>query len=400
MDSEKQLRGFILARFFLVLVIVSMVEFAVLTLTNSYLIPLLISSFGLDAVYNIGSVEKLFIILFILITSSIVNKIFPIIKLSPTGINIMLANLLAGQGSDAKAATKAIQELADDPKMVWLLVLSVVFMAIILIIPYLLGGVFYSVSVAKAIRKIELEKEKVRMDEEKRRYLMISNIVHDLKTPMTTIYGYSKALNDGIVPDGKTPEYLEAIMTKTDRMNEVVAMLLDYVKLDSEGFAIKKTRIDICELVRSGCAFSFTDIENEGDEIEINIPDHPIYIQADGKQMSRVITNLITNAIRHNPQNTRIYVSVTSESETTAENVRIFVADSGPEIPDELKEEIFVPFITGDESRVSNGGTGLGLPLSVRICEMHGYSLKLVQKPEILRYRLGDEYKKVFVISV
>lgn len=400
MNSEKQLRGFILARFFLVLVIVSMVEFVTLTLTNSYLIPLLIRSFGLDALFNIGSVEKLFIILFVLITSSIVSKIFPIIKLSPTGINIMLANLLAGQGSDAKAATMAIQKLTDDPKMVGLLVLSVVFIAIILIIPYLLGGIFYSVSVAKAIRKIELEKEKARMDEEKRRYLMISNIVHDLKTPMTTIYGYSKALNDGIVPAEKTAEYHEAIMAKTDRMNEVVAMLLDYVKLDSEGFTIKKTRIDICELVRSGCAFSFTDIENAGDEIKINIPDHPIYIQADGKQLSRVITNLITNAIRHNPQNTKLYVSVTSESETTAENVRIFVADSGPEIPDELKEEIFVPFITGDESRVSNGGTGLGLPLSVRICEMHGYSLKLVQKPEILRYRLGDEYKKVFVITV
>jgi signal transduction histidine kinase len=65
-----------------------------------------------------------------------------------------------------------------------------------------------------------------------------------------------------------------------------------------------------------------------------------------------------------------------------------------------LNEQIFEPFVTGDESRASGAGTGLGLALSTRICEMHGFTLKLVQKPEIHRYRLGDEYQKVFVISI
>jgi len=272
--------------------------------------------------------------------------------------------------------------------------------ALILITPYIIGGIFFAVSVAREIRRLERAQEENRHKEEKRRYLMISNIVHDLKTPMTTVYGYAKALNDGIVPADKTSEYHEAIMAKSERMNEVVALLLDYVKLDSEGFTIKKSRVDICELVRECAAFNYTDIENAGDEIELDVPETAVYIEADKIQLSRVITNLITNAIRHNARGIKIKVSVKSESERSSDDVRIFVADSGNPVPEEMKEQIFEPFVTGDESRRSDEGTGLGLPLSVRICEMHGYTLKLAQRPEIYRYNLGEDYQKAFVISV
>ncbi|MCR5329366.1 MAG: HAMP domain-containing histidine kinase [Saccharofermentans sp.] len=398
MNNERGLRGFILARFFIILIIVSLVEFTVVLLTNRFLIPTMISIFKLDAIIQAMSSENLFLIIFVLIVSSIVNSILPFFKLSPAAINSFLEGLIAERGSEAVAATESIRSLTQDTKTTILLALAVIFIAIVLITPYVIGGIIFSISVAKEIRISEKEKEEARAREEKRRYLMISNIVHDLKTPMTTVYGYAKALNDGVVPEDKKSEYLDAIMAKSDRMNDVVAMLLDYVKLDSEGFTIRKERTDICELVRACCAFSFTDIEAAGDEIDVVIPDHPIFIQADNKQLSRVITNLITNAIRHNPEGTKIRVSITSESETTASDVRVFVADSGAEIEGELSEQIFEPFVTGDESRASDAGTGLGLPLSRKICDMHGFTLKLVQNPEILRYRLGEDYKKVFAI--
>ena len=400
MNSEKQLRGFILARFFIVLIIVSMVEFALVLLANKFFIPFIIKSFELDALIGADSSEKLFLIIFVLIATVLVNTILPLVKVSPEKINTILAGLLAGKGSNVAAAAETIKNLTANPKSSALLALAVILVGLILITPYVVGGVIFSLSVAREIRHLERAKEEARRKEEKRRYLMISNIVHDLKTPMTTVYGYAKALNDGIVPADKQVEYHEAIMAKTDRMNEVVALLLDYVKLDSEGFTFKRENLDLSELVRSCCAYSFTDVEAAGDELDVDIPEHPIYISADGKQMTRVINNLITNAIRHNDSGIKICVKVVSESETNSDDVRVFVADSGAEIPDELKESIFDPFVTGDASRASDGGTGLGLPLSVRICEMHGYSLKLVQNPEILRYRLGNEYQKVFVISL
>ena len=402
-SSGKELKAFLLTRFFLVLAIVSMVELIVVGLTDKFLMPVLVTITKYDKVIQINGAEGLFMVVFVLLATFIVNKIFPALNASPAAVNEFLEKLLIRRGfvvDNVQDATETLHALSNNPTIFWPLIGSLLLVTIILLLPYIVGGIIFSISVAKEIRRIDREREAERRKDEERRYLMISNIVHDLKTPMTTVYGYAKALNDGIVPDAKKPEYLDAIMAKSDRMNEVIALLLDYVKLDSEGFTIKRERIDLCELVRSCCAFCYTDIESAGDEVDIDIPEKPLYISADSVQLSRVLTNLITNAIRHNDSGIKIKVSITSENYNTAEDVRVFVADTGKEIPSPLNEQIFEPFVTGDESRSSGAGTGLGLPLSVRICEMHDFSLKLTQKPEIKRYHLGEEYNKAFVISM
>ena len=402
-SSGKELKAYLLTRFFSVLAIVSMVELIVVALTDKFLIPVLVTITKYDTVIQVNGAEGLFMVVFVLLATAVVNKIFPALNASPVAVNDFLEKLLIRRGfvvDNVQDATETIHALSNNPNIIWPLIGSLLLVALILLLPYIVGGIIFSISVAKEIKRIDREREIERRKDEERRYLMISNIVHDLKTPMTTVYGYAKALNDGIVPDAKKPEYLDAIMAKSDRMNEVVAMLLDYVKLDSEGFTIKRARIDLCELLRSCCAFCYTDIESAGDEIDIDIPEKPLYISADNVQLSRVITNLITNAIRHNDSGIKIKVSITCENYETADDVKVFVADTGNEIPSPLNEQIFEPFVTGDESRSSGAGTGLGLPLSVRICEMHDFSLKLAQSPEIKRYHLGEEYKKAFVISM
>ena len=402
-SSGKELKAYLLTRFFSVLAIVSMVELIVVALTDKFLIPVLVTITKYDTVIQVNGAEGLFMVVFVLLATAVVNKIFPALNASPVAVNDFLEKLLIRRGfvvDNVQDATETIHALSNNPNIIWPLIGSLLLVALILLLPYIVGGIIFSISVAKEIKRIDREREIERRKDEERRYLMISNIVHDLKTPMTTVYGYAKALNDGIVPDAKKPEYLDAIMAKSDRMNEVVAMLLDYVKLDSEGFSIKRARIDLCELLRYCCAFCYTDIESAGDDIDIDIPEKPLYISADNVQLSRVITNLITNAIRHNDSGIKIKVSITCENYETADDVKVFVADTGNEIPSPLNEQIFEPFVTGDESRSSGAGTGLGLPLSVRICEMHDFSLKLAQSPEIKRYHLGEEYKKAFVISM
>ena len=402
-SSGKELKGFLLTRFFAVLAIVSIVELIVVGLVNSYLIPALFIFTKYDTVIRIDGAEGLFIVVFVLVATMLVKKIFPALNISPADVNKFLEQILASRGftgANAADATETINVISDNPAVILPLIGSFFVVVIILLTPYIIGGIIFAVSVAREIRRLEREKETERKKEEERRYLMISNIVHDLKTPMTTVYGYAKALNDGIVPEHKQAEYHEAIMAKTDRMNEVVALLLDYVKLDSEGFTIKRERLDLCELVRSCCAFLYTDIESAGDEIDINIPEKPLYISADNLQLSRVITNLITNAMRHNPKGIKIGVYIKCDNLSTAEDVKVFIADTGDEIPSPLCDQIFDPFVTGDKSRASGKGTGLGLALSTKICEMHDFTLKLTQSPEIKRYHLDEEYKKAFVISM
>ena len=402
-SSAKELKGFLLSRFFFVLAIVSVVELLVVGLTNKYLIPALVMFTRYNKIIMVDGAEGLFMLVFVLVATWLVNRIFPMLNASPVAVNEYLEKILRSRGfvgASDQEVTETLRALSERPTAILSLLGSFFLVAIILLTPYIIGGIVFSISVAREIRRVEREKESEHKKEEERRYLMISNIVHDLKTPMTTVYGYAKALNDGIVPEDRKQEYLEAIMAKTDRTNEVIAMLLDYVKLDSEGFVIKKSKIDLCELLRSCCAFCYTDVESAGCELDINVPEKPLFIAADSVQLSRVITNLITNAIRHNPSGTKIGVTIKCENYATAEDVRVFVADTGDEIPEELSEHIFEPFVTGDESRASGAGTGLGLPLSVKICEMHGFNLRLVQMPEIKRYHLGDEYKKVFRISM
>ena len=225
---------------------------------------------------------------------------------------------------------------------------------------------------------------------------MLSDIAHDLRTPITTMAGYSKALSDGMVSDEKKQEYLDAIMAKSERVNELIQLLFDYVKLDSDGFSLNRQPTDIYEIVRECGAIQYSDIEDAGMELEVDIPEKEMKLSVDKIQLSRVITNLITNAIKHNEKGDRIALVVDQYDD----RIQIMVADSGKKIPDEKAEHLFEPFIMGDESRNSRGGSGLGLSIAKKIVEMHGYNIRLIQQPDIVRFKYVDKYVKMFLITI
>ena len=171
-------------------------------------------------------------------------------------------------------------------------------------------------------------------------------------------------------------------------MNELINLLFEYVKLDSEGFRLDKTRLDLCELLRENAALVYSDVEDAEMNFEVSIPEEPYYINADSIQFSRVVTNLLNNAIRHNPKGTTIVLSM--EEETAG--VRIIIADDGNVIPDDISRNIFEPFAKGDSSRRS-GGSGLGLSIAKKVINMHGWDLKFVSRPD-------DRNTKAFVIWI
>ena len=267
---------------------------------------------------------------------------------------------------------------------------------VFLTIPIVVGSLLYTSAVTKEIRKTEDEFIRTQRENDRQRYLMISDIAHNLKTPMTTVSGYAQALSDGLVKDDERQEYLNAITTKTNRMNEMINLLFDYTKLNSEGFSVCPGKADICEFLREIVAGSFRDIEEAGDEVEVDIPEKVIPVDIDRMQMTRVINNLITNAVRHNKSGTKIDIVLQDD----VDDIRIIVADDGDPIDPKLAESLFEPFVMGDESRQSKGGTGLGLSIARKIVELHGFSLKLVQRPEVSRYHLSDVYGKAFVITL
>ena len=153
---------------------------------------------------------------------------------------------------------------------------------------------------------LQQEKEQKKVYD-KARNLMLSDITHDIKTPITTICGYAKTLTDGVIPlsEEKRQEYLQAIYAKSMRMSELVTMLFEYIKMDSEGFTLHKEKTDVCELLREVIAMMYTDFEEKGMELEIEIPDKLDSIELDKSQMTRVITNILNNALKYNDVGTR-----------------------------------------------------------------------------------------------
>ena len=390
MNSENELRRYVIRRFVTTLILVGVAEYFLLAFINNLMLPQVITSFLPElSGFKLMSLGNLILALIVVLIYSLTLMLTRMIPAGAAFIMNFIVELINTYTVDQGDALKALsgQQLA-------ILVCTLMAVLILVVLPVAAGALLFSRQVTREFAKLEVIHDQERKDNERKRYLMISDIAHDLKTPMTTVSGYARALSDGMVKEEQKQEYLEAITSKTERMNDIVQMLFDYVRLDSEGFELVKSEVDVCELVRECASSLYQDIEEKGDELEIDIPEEPIMIKADNVQFRRVINNLISNAIKHNEPGTVIGISVVSEED----DLRIYVADSGKAIGEELKDGIFDPFVMGDESRSTRGGSGLGLSIVRKITELHGYKIKLVQKPEMARYRLDQRYNKVFVI--
>lgn len=268
---------------------------------------------------------------------------------------------------------------------------------ITLILPYVIAAIVFSRMVETHIRQLEEQEQQQREEYDRRRNLLLSDMAHDLKTPMTTVVGYAKVLleeppenQENAAEFSKQKEYLETIYRKSMQMSGLLNLLFEYVKLDSEGYQLKRTRENLWELLRECIANLYMDFEEKEMEILPKIPEEELWMQVDKMQFQRVITNLLNNAIRHNPRGTHVLVAAECEEE----EVLIRISDNGNIIPEETAQYIFDPFVLGDESRRSKGGSGLGLSIAQKIISMHGGSLTLEQD--------GGEgaYRKSFLIRL
>ncbi|WP_162165080.1 HAMP domain-containing sensor histidine kinase [Paenibacillus graminis] len=227
---------------------------------------------------------------------------------------------------------------------------------------------------------------KVRMEKDRQR--MLADIAHDLKTPISTLYGYAKALHEGMVKDEvKQQSYLLSIYTKAKRVDALLNTLFDMTQLDHPDYMPDKQVQDLGECMREAILDHFSEMEEKDIQLEVRIPDTEVSCAFDRKQMGRVFSNLLSNAVRYNPAGTRLRVSL----ETHADGLLLEFADNGIGIPEHLRSVIFDPFVRGDKARSNEGGTGLGLAIAYKIVSLHQGSLQLLGTAEectIFRIRL------------
>lgn len=266
-----------------------------------------------------------------------------------------------------------------------LIIGGIIGLLFIRILPYLVGAFCYSRIVTRQFNELLAQEESQKLARDQRRNLMLSDIAHDIKTPITTICGYSKALSEGVVGEKDRQSYLDAIYAKAMRMDELITLLFEYVKLESEGFTLHREPGDLAELTREMAALLYVDFEDREMELVLEISEEKVPFEMDRLQLGRAVTNLLTNAVRYGKAGGRVLVRL-QEYELT-------VADEGEPVDPEFAAHIFEPFARGDKARSSKGGSGLGLGIAQRIVEMHGGKL-------VLNQNFGEGYTKAFQIRL
>ena len=252
---------------------------------------------------------------------------------------------------------------------------------------YFLASIFIQVAAAyffyKRIGNVLKQESERRVKEQN---LLYAAIAHDLKTPMTSVQGFAKALSDGKIKPDEQQEIFDIIYRKSNSMNDMVNMLFDYAKLGTEEYKPNLTQINLCTLIRDIVAENYCDFEEHQIDIEIDIPETEILITGDKNELKRAFSNLIVNIYKHNPDGIRAEIAIKQEHEKAV----VKISDSGNVIPENM--DIFEPFVTENTARTAGHGSGLGLAITKRIIQRHGGTIRVS--------KCADDYTKSFMIEL
>ena len=248
-------------------------------------------------------------------------------------------------------------------------------MLVMPMLPLLLGALAFARIVVRKVRALQHQREQelVRIDQQRSQFL--TDIAHDLRTPLMAISGMAHAIDDGVVPNDETRDgYVRSIGEKADKLSGLVATVFDYTKLGSGAFSLDRKRIDLPQLLLREAAVAYTDVEDAGMTFSVHVSEDPCPVFADEVQFARVVSNLLVNAVRHNAAGAEIALALVRQ----AGIAYVVVADTGEPIAGD-PSKLFEPFTRGDTARSASGGSGLGLSICKRIAQLHGYDLTLVQ---------------------
>lgn len=201
---------------------------------------------------------------------------------------------------------------------------------------------------------------------------LISNISHDLKTPITSIKGYVEGIMDGVAD---TPEkmnkYIRTIYNKANDMDLLINELTVYSQLDAKSIPYRFHQISVTDYFGDCIEEVGLDLEQKGIHFEYtNEVENGVKIWADPEQLKRVINNIINNSVKYRRKEN---ASITIHVADLKNLVRVDMEDNGKGIPKEDLEKIFERFYRTDASRNSaQGGSGIGLSISKKIVEEHG----------------------------
>ena len=226
-------------------------------------------------------------------------------------------------------------------------------------------------------RKIEKSKDE-----------LITNVSHDLRTPLTSIIGYLGLIEDKQYRNEEDIlKYTHTAYEKAKQMKNLVEDLFEYTKVQQHGAPVNIMTIDLNQLIEQLRASFELEAQHRGIEISSAVTPNPLMIEADPEKLGRVFNNLVSNAFKYG--NGASYIKITAQQE--GDQVLVKVANDGTPIPAQAVDHLFERFYRAEASRSrKTGGTGLGLAIVKSIVDLHHGKVSVV----------SDENETAFVVTL
>ena len=206
---------------------------------------------------------------------------------------------------------------------------------------------------------------------------MLSNISHDIKTPMTVILGYLEIMRTN---GTSTDEMLGKIEQKAKNVMELINQFFTLAKLESGDMDIELSRIDVCEVCRESILDFYGILTNKNFQVDIDIPETSVYVHGNKEAIQRILFNLISNVIRYGADGKYLGISLRTDKNA----VFIDVIDRGKGIDKNFAASVFDRLFTMEDSRNRNiQGNGLGLTISKNLALQLGGDIILDSTPNV-----------------
>ena len=215
---------------------------------------------------------------------------------------------------------------------------------------------------------------------EKMKTELITNVSHDLKTPLTSIITYVDLLKREELNNEKAENYVAILDEKTNRLKQLIEDLVEASKASSGNLAVTKTKINLRELIEQSLGEFEERIETSELEFKINATED-VMILADGRHMWRIAENLITNALKYAMPKTRVFIDI---YKTETEGVMVIKNVSVIPIEDVDIKSLTERFVRGEASRTTEGA-GLGLSITQSLSEIQGGRLEITSDGDVFK---------------
>jgi len=228
-----------------------------------------------------------------------------------------------------------------------------------------------------------------RMKSERLKTELITNVTHDIKTPLTSIINYVDLLSKEPSENEKSAEYIEVLTRQSNRLKKLIEDLLEASKASTGNIRSEPARTDLGILLSQSIG-EYTERLTAGElETVISIPDEPVYIFADGRLLSRVFDNLISNICKYSLPHSRVYAEIL----TSNNNVEVIFRNISKYPLNISSNELMERFVRGDMSR-STEGSGLGLSIAQSLTETQNGKMQLFVDGDLFKVVLT--FKRLF----